>query len=100
MIESKKPPEANSPQSSLDQTVQSEFELTRGQKVEDPFDTTVQSEFAATTQDDKVMKAINKLGVLEQTLKSNPKAVMNDSFISCSLSLSEDPVAFKKREHF
>ena len=97
MMESKPPPQAA--QSNLSATVNSEFEQTLAQRGEDPFETTVQSEYANTYGDtNTVNKTMNKLSMLEQTLRSNPQAVMSDSFMNCTLSLSSDPVAFKKKE--
>ena len=95
MVQSKARPQA---QSNLSQTLKSEFEQTINRKVEDPFETTVQSEYANTYGDtNTVNKTMNKLEMLQQTLRSNPQAVMSDSFMNCTLSLSGDPVAFKKK---
>ncbi len=59
------------------------------QQLEDPFEGTIQSEFAATT---------NKLELLQETIKKNPQALLSDSFLNCTLSLSHDQRDFQKEK--
>jgi hypothetical protein len=64
----------------------------RPQPVEDPFEGTIQSEYAATNNDPAVVSnAISKLDLLQQTIKKNPQALLSDSFLNCTLSLSQEP---------
>lgn len=89
MIESK-PPMSLKNESNLSCTIQSMMVNSKPpqqQHIEDPFEGTIQSEFAATT---------NKLELLQETIKKNPQALLSDSFLNCTLSLSHDQRDFQK----
>ena len=44
---------------------------------------------------------MNKLDLLKNTLKNNPEAVLSNSFLACTLSMSTDPLlqSHKKEKH-
>lgn len=91
MIESKAPMSLKN-ESNLSCTIQSMMinsKPPQQQPIEDPFEGTIQSEFAATT---------NKLELLQETIKKNPQALLSDSFLNCTLSLSHDQRDFQKEK--
>ena len=58
--------------------------------VEDPFEGTIQSEYSATNNDPVgIANALGRLNLLQQTIKKNPQALLSDSFLNCTLSLSQ-----------
>lgn len=67
--------------------------------VEDPFEGTIQSEYAATTTNDPavVSNAITRLDLLQETIKKNPQALLSDSFLNCTLSLSQEPQKLQEK---
>lgn len=100
MLESK--PISLKNESNLSCTIQSMMINSKPQiqpPVEDPFEGTIQSEYAATNNDPAVVaNAINRLDLLQQTLKKNPQALLSDSFLNCTLSLSQEPQQKKEKQ--
>jgi hypothetical protein len=43
---------------------------------------------------------MNKLDLLQKTLQKNPQALLSQSFLTCTLSLSHDPAQLSKEEEF
>jgi hypothetical protein len=87
-------------ESNLSCTIQSMMINSKPQErppVEDPFEGTIQSEYSTTNNDPAVVtNAISRLDLLQQTLRKNPQALLSDSFLNCTLSLSQEP--FKEKE--
>ena len=68
-------------------TVQSEY----AQTVEQSLGNTLQSSYEQTMKDPQSLEqTLNKLDSLKNTLQKNPEAVLSNSFLDCTLSLSGD----------